>query len=167
MSYPHAPYADIAQLGHARLQDAELQLREVTRYAERVAALKHVSRRARLRRRALRDADADVSAALYALREAVRAQSAVVLDVIDDATGSAGDPFCHLYAHPDGRSSVRLRGTTHHGGVVEHVSHTLASEQAAHRWIAERRERDGLRDTPQPRLIELRLGAASEEPDHG
>ena len=76
-------------------------------------------------------------------------------------------PFCHIYARRDGTFTVRMHGTIDRpaaglaaadedpfiGGTVEYISKPVATERAARDWIAQGRERAGLADMPEPKVI--------------
>jgi hypothetical protein len=68
--------------------------------------------------------------------------------------------FCHIYARKDGTYRVRMHGTISRGGpepflggTVTYTSTRIESEVVARQWVDEARERDGLEDMPEPRVI--------------
>lgn len=77
--------------------------------------------------------------------------------------------FCHIYARRDGTFTVRMHGTISRRppgsrlvavdkdpflwGTVEYTSIPVASEQEARAWIQQGRDRDGLDDMPEPKVI--------------
>lgn len=76
--------------------------------------------------------------------------------------------FCHIYERRDGKFRVRMNGTISLrlgkapsagdpypflGGTVTYTTQLIDSEREAREWIQEGRERDGLEDMPEPKVI--------------